>query len=44
MDETIETVKIKRPDAPGGYVEVNKVDVKPEDELYKEKRPKKKEA
>ena len=35
----IETVKIVREDAPGGYVVINKSDLKPDDVLYGEERP-----
>lgn len=45
MNEPIETVKVIRPDAPGGYVVINKDDLKPGDVIYGEepiKRGKKK--
>ncbi|MEK7772755.1 MAG: hypothetical protein AAB307_00285 [Deltaproteobacteria bacterium] len=36
MDETIETVKVVRPDCPGGYVVINKEDLRLEDVLFKD--------
>lgn len=40
MNSEIETVKIVRPECPGGYCVINKADLRPDDVIYgEEKRP-----
>lgn len=34
MSDTVETVKISAPDVPGGYIVINKSDLKPDDTIY----------
>ena len=38
----IETVKIVRPECPGGYAVINKADLKPDDVIHEEEKPVKK--
>lgn len=38
MNEPIETIKISRPECPGGYCVINKSDLRPEDVLYAEEK------
>lgn len=37
MSDTIETVKIAAPDVPGGFIIINKGDLKPGDKIYSDK-------